>query len=98
LLLLALALCGISGYRLWQKNNGDKKLKEAIDADEKAIALATRFGYTLPNAYKSLGSAFKAMIDQTPNRRQRKYYESRLQALRQSAAKMKAKTKPVGQV
>jgi hypothetical protein len=52
----------------------------------------------LPNAYKSLGSAFKAMIDQTPNRRQRKYYESRLQALRQSAAKMKAKTKPVGQV
>jgi hypothetical protein len=93
LLLLALSLCGISGYRLWQKNNGDKKLKEAIEADEKAIALATRFGYTLPNAYKSLGSAFKTLIEQTPNRRQRKYYESRLQALRQSAAKAKAKTK-----
>ena len=26
LLLLALSLCGISGYRLWQKNNGDNKL------------------------------------------------------------------------
>ncbi|MEB3161159.1 MAG: DUF3318 domain-containing protein [Synechocystis sp.] len=92
LLLLALGLCGISGYRLWQKNNGDKRIKEAIEADEKAITLATRFGYTLPNAYKSLGSAFKSLIEQTPNRRQRKQYETRLQALRQSAARMKAKT------
>lgn len=93
LLLLALGLCGISGYRLWQKNNGEKTLKEAKEADEKAIALATRFGYSLPNAYKSLGSAFKTLIEQTPNRRQRKKYESRLQALKQSAAKAKAKTK-----
>ena len=92
LLRLALGLCGIYGYRLWQKNNGEKRIKEAIEADEKAITLATRFGYTLPNAYKSLGSAFKTLIEQTPNRRQRKQYETRLQALRQSAAKMKAKT------
>lgn len=91
LLLLALALCGISGYRLWQKNNGQRKLTEALDADEKAITLATRFGYSLPNAYKSLGSAFKTLIEQTPNRRQRKQYETRLQALRKSAAKAKAK-------
>jgi hypothetical protein len=84
---------GFLGIVFGKKNNGDKKLKEAIEADEKAIALATRFGYTLPNAYKSLGSAFKTLIEQTPNRRQRKYYESRLQALRQSAAKAKAKTK-----
>lgn len=93
LLLLALALCSISGYRLWQKNNGEKTLKEAIDADEKAIALATRFGYTLPNAYKSLGSVFKTLIEQTANRRQRKRYEMRLQALRKSAAQAKAKIK-----
>ena len=95
LLLLALGLCSISGYRLWQKNNGDKRIKEAIEADEKAIKLATRFGYTLPNAYKSLGSAFKSLIEQTPNSRQRKQYETRLQALRQSAARMKAKTQKV---
>ncbi|MFN9173991.1 MAG: DUF3318 domain-containing protein [Synechocystis sp.] len=95
LLLLALGLCSISGYRLWQKNNGDKRIKEAIEADEKAINLATRFGYTLPNAYKSLGSAFKSLIEQTPNRRQRNQYETRLQALRQSAARMKAKTQKV---
>lgn len=91
LLLLALALCGVSGFRLWQKNNGNKRQAEILVADEKAIALATRFGYTLPNAYKSLGSALKTLIEQTPNRRQRKQYETRLQALRRSAAKAKAK-------
>ncbi len=93
LLLLAIALCSVSGYRLWQKNNGDKTLKESLEADEKAINLATRFGYTLPNAYKSLGSAFKTLIELTPNRRQRKRYEERLQALKRSAAKVKATMK-----
>lgn len=93
LLLLALALCGVSGYRLYQKNNGEKQLKAVVEADEKAIALATRFGYTLPNAYKSLGSALKTLIEQTPNKRQRARYEGRLQALKRSAAKAKAKSK-----
>ncbi len=91
LLILALALCGVSGYRLWQKNNGEKTMQAAIDADEKAVSLATRFGYSVPNAYKSLGSALKALIEQTPNRRARKTYENRLQALRRSASKAKAK-------
>jgi hypothetical protein len=94
LLILALGLCGISGYRLWRKNNGDKTLKESLEADEKAIALATRFGYSLPNAYKSLGSAFKTLIEQTPNRRQRERYQKRLDALRRSASKAKAQVKP----
>jgi hypothetical protein len=91
LLVLALGLCGVSGYRLWRKNNGDKTLRESIEADEKAIALATRFGYSLPNAYKSLGSAFKTLIEQTPNRRQRDRYQKRLDALRRSASKAKAR-------
>ena len=89
LLFLALTLCSISGYRLWQKNNNEKTVVEAIEADEKAIALATRFGYSLPNAYKSLGSALKTLIEQTPSRRNRKKYEERLQSLRKSAAKAK---------
>jgi hypothetical protein len=93
LLFLAMVLCGVSGFRLYQRNNNQKTLQEAYDADEKAIALATRFGYTLPNAYKSLGSALKILIDQAPNRRQRKRYESRLDALKRSAAKAKAKVK-----
>lgn len=97
LLLLALGLCGVSGYRLYVKNNGQKQLQEAIEADEKAIALATRFNYTLPNAYKSLGSALKTLIEQSPSKRQRAKYESRLQALKRSANKAKAKTKAAQQ-
>jgi len=93
LLVLALTLCGVSGWRLWQKNNSDRVMKELIDADEKAIALATRFGYTLPNAYKSLGSALKVLIEQSPKKRLRSRYESRLDALKKSAAKAKAKIK-----
>lgn len=93
LLFLALVLCGVSGFRLYQRNNGQKTLQEAIEADEKAIALATRFGYTLPNAYKSLGSGLKVLIDQSTNRRTRKRYESRLDALKKSAAKAKAKVR-----
>jgi Protein of unknown function (DUF3318) len=95
LLVLALTLCGVSGWRLYQKNNGEKSLKEAVEADEKALALATRFGYTLPNAYKSLGSALKTLIEQTSKKQQRAKYEARLQALKRNAAKAKAKVKPV---
>ncbi|MDX2228137.1 MAG: DUF3318 domain-containing protein [Leptolyngbyaceae cyanobacterium bins.349] len=93
LLVLALALCGVSGWRLWQKNNSDKVVSELIDADERAIALATRFGYSLPNAYKSLGSALKAQIEQSPKKKLRSRYEARLNALKKSAAKAKAKMK-----
>ena len=93
LLFLALGLCGVSGWRLFQRNNGQKTLKESVDADERAIALATRFGYTLPNAYKSLGSALKVMIEQTPKKKQRRKYESRLDALKKSAAKAKEQAK-----
>ena len=80
-------------FRLYRRNNGEKRLQEAIEADEKAIALATRFGYTLPNAYKSLGSALKTLIEQTPKKRQRSRYEARLDALKRSAARAKAKAK-----
>lgn len=93
LLLLALGLCGVSGWRLFKRNNGEKTLKDAVEADEKAIALATRFGYTLPNAYKSLGSALKILIEQSPKKAQRKKYESRLDALKKSATRAKARAK-----
>ncbi len=95
LLVLALALCGISGWRLYQRNNSQQSLDNVTAADEKAIALATRFGYSLPNAYKSLGSALKVLIEQTPNRRRRKQFEARLQALKTSAAEAKARSKAV---
>jgi Protein of unknown function (DUF3318) len=91
LLILAMALCGVSGWRLYQKNNSDRTMTELYEADEKAIALATRFGYTLPNAYKSLGSALKTLVEQTPSKRQRSKYEARLKALKRSANKAKAR-------
>ncbi|MDJ0733508.1 MAG: DUF3318 domain-containing protein [Nostocaceae cyanobacterium] len=97
LLLLALALCGVSGWRLYQKNNGEKQVKELIEADEKAIALAQRFGYSLPNAYKSLGSALKTLIDKTASKRQRSKYEARLSALKRSANKAKAKSRTMNE-
>ena len=90
LLLLALGLSSFAGYRLYLKNNPEKHLQEAIAADERAIALASRFGYSLPNAYRSLGSALKALVAQTRKKRKRSFYENRLDALRRSAAKAQA--------
>ncbi|WP_074457578.1 DUF3318 domain-containing protein [Candidatus Synechococcus spongiarum] len=90
LLLLALGLSGFAGYRLYLKNNPEKYLQEAVAADERAIALATRFGYSLPNAYRSLGSALKTLVAQTRKKRKRSFYENRLDALRRSAAKAQA--------
>lgn len=93
LLILALALCGVSGWRLWRKKNNEKTVQDLIDADDRAIALATRFGYTLPNAYKSLGSALKTLLEQSPKKKLRSQYETRLDALKKSAAKAKSKMK-----
>ncbi|NEQ46123.1 MAG: DUF3318 domain-containing protein [Leptolyngbya sp. SIOISBB] len=93
LLMLALALCSFSGWRLYKRNNPIKAVEEAVDADERAIAIATRFGYTLPNAYKSLGSALKTLIEQTPKKRKRDQYIKRLDALKKSASKAKERAR-----
>ena len=36
LLVLALSLCGVAGWRLWQNNNNEKTLQEITDADERS--------------------------------------------------------------
>jgi hypothetical protein len=69
LLMMALGLSGFAGYRLYLKNNNEKRLQDAIAADERAIDLACRFGYSLPNAYKSLGGALKERVEQTRKKR-----------------------------
>jgi Protein of unknown function (DUF3318) len=97
LLVLAMGLSGVAGWRLFQKNNGEKASLEDIEADERAIQLATRFGYSLPNAYKSLGSALKMLVEDTPKKNLRRRYELRLSALKKSAAKAKAKSQGAGQ-
>ena len=90
LLLLALGLSGFAGYRLYTKNNSEKKLQDAIFADERAIDLACRFGYSIPNAYKSLGGALKELIDKTRKKKKRGFFEDRLDALRKSAEKARS--------
>ena len=90
LLLLALGLSSFAGYRLYLKNNSEKKLQDAIYADERAIDLACRFGYSIPNAYKSLGGALKELIDKTRKKKKRSFFEDRLDALRKSADKARS--------
>ena len=90
LLLLALGLSSFAGYRLYIKNNSEKKLQDAIFADERAIDLACRFGYSIPNAYKSLGGALKELIDNTRKKKKRSFFEDRLDALRKSAEKARS--------
>ena len=90
LLLLALGLSSFAGYRLYLKNNSEKKLQDAIYADERAIDLACRFGYSIPNAYKSLGGALKELIDKSGKKKKRSFFEDRLDALRKSAEKARS--------
>jgi len=90
LLLLALGLSSFAGYRLFIKINSEKKLQDAIFADEKAIDLACRFGYSIPNAYKSLGGALKELIEKTRKKKKRSFFEDRLDALRKSAEKARS--------
>ena len=90
LLLLALGLSSFAGYRLYIKNNSEKKLQDAIFADERAIDLACRFGYSVPNAYKSLGGALKELIEKTRKKKKRSIFEDRLEALRKSAEKARS--------
>ena len=90
LLFLALGLSGFAGYRLYIKNNSEKKLQDAIFADERAIDLACRFGYSIPNAYKSLGGALKELIEKTRKKKKRGFFEDRLEALRKSAEKARS--------
>ena len=90
LLLLALGLSSFAGYRLYIKNNSEKKLQDAVFADERAIDLACRFGYSIPNAYKSLGGALKELIEKTRKKKKRSFFEDRLEALRKSADKARS--------
>ena len=90
LLLLALGLSSFAGYRLYLKNNSEKKLQDAIYADESAIDIACRFGYSIPNAYKSLGGALKELIEKTRKKKKRSFFEDRLDALRKSAEKARS--------
>ncbi|BEV36495.1 DUF3318 domain-containing protein [Synechococcus sp. M16CYN] len=90
LLMMALGLSGFAGYRLYLKNNSEKRLQDAIAADERAISLACQFEYSVPNAYRSLAGALKELASKTRKKRHRSFYEERLEALRKSASRARA--------
>jgi len=85
LLSIALTVAGLAGYQLYQRNRGERSLKEATAADQGAISLAARFGYSLPQAYNSLDSALRTLMEQTPNKAQTNRYKVRLQVLEMCA-------------
>ena len=91
LLLLALGLSSFAGYRLYLKNNPEKHLQEAIAADERAIALATRFGYSPPQCLPQPGERLESFGCPKPARSaSAASMKNRLDALRRSASKAQA--------
>jgi len=65
-------------------------LLPSVFADERAIDLACRFGFSIPNANKSLGGALKELIEKTRKKKKRSFFEDRLDALRKSAEKARS--------
>ena len=59
LLLLALGLSGFAGYRLYIKNNSEKRLQEAILADERAMILLADLVIAYPMLIKVLVEQLK---------------------------------------
>lgn len=82
LLSLVLLVAGLAGFQLYQKRQGEGSLRAAHKADQGAIALAAKFGYTRDEAYEFLSQALKALIIQTHQQRLQKKYRTRLQALK----------------
>ena len=83
LLLLAMGLCGVSGWRLYKRNNGQKKrCKKQFPPMKKQFLLLLALAILCPTLTKSLGSALKTLIEQTPKKKQRDRYIRRLEALK----------------
>lgn len=77
----SLLVAGLAAYQLYQRNRGERSLKQATAADQSAIAIAMQFGYTFPRAYHSLYSALTTLIDQAPHNAQRVRYAARQNVL-----------------
>ena len=86
LLPVTLVVVGLAVNQIYQRYLGEQSLREATAADQKAIALAIRFGYSFSTAYSSLYDALK-MRSRRPigvlrrNKRIPAHCQVRLQAL-----------------
>lgn len=77
---ITLAVTGLSGYRLYQRNRGEHSFRELAAADQGAIKLAVQFGYSIVEAYSSLYDALK-VLSKTARRGLWKKYQVRLRVL-----------------
>jgi Protein of unknown function (DUF3318) len=86
---VALFMTGIASYQLYQRNQGERSLREATAADRLAIALAIQSGYSVEQAYSSLQDALDLLAKQTSKKSRWKKYQVRLRVLEILAVKDK---------
>ena len=84
---VSLAVALLAGYQLYQRNQGERSLREATLADQSALNLAVQFGYSLSQAYSSLHNALKTLSSQTSQKSLWRKYQVRLQVLEICAEK-----------
>jgi hypothetical protein len=86
---VALLVTGLASYQLYQRNRGERSLREATAADRLAIALAIQSGYSVEQAYSSLQDALNLLAKQTSKKSRWKKYQVRLRVLEILAVKDK---------
>jgi hypothetical protein len=90
--LVSLSVCifmaGIGAYQLYQRNRGERSLREATAADQGAINLALQQGYSLSEAYDYLQKALKFLGQQAKSRSLKKRYQVRLSVLEITTEKL----------
>lgn len=78
---VSLAVALLAGYQVYQRSQGERSLREATLADQKALNLAVQFGYSLSQAYNSLHDALQTLSNQTSQKSLWRKYRVRLQVL-----------------
>jgi len=77
----ALVAVGLAAYQLYQRNRGEQSLREAVNADCRAIHFATEFGYSFSEATISLYDALKLLARSAQKSGWKRQYQVRLRAL-----------------
>jgi hypothetical protein len=91
----ALVVAALAGNQLYQRNRGERSLKEATTADQNAIDLAIQSGYSVSQACQSLQDALKALAKQTSQKSLWRKYQVRLRVLEMFAEKTRSASQPV---
>ena len=77
----ALVAIGLAGNQLYQRKYGEKSLRIAAKADQNAIALAIKSGYSGSQAHHSLREALRILSRKTAQKSLWRRYQVRLSVL-----------------